>query len=177
MGIARTPQAVIYFAGILLKDESFMEGLADELTSLLGPVAEMTPLMPFTQTDYYEKELGKSPVRAFVLFAPLRDRNELPRIKAASNLIEDSRTINGLRPVNIDPGYIALEHVILATTKGYSHRVYLGEGIYADLTLMYLNGTYKALDWTYPDYRETQTIHLLNEWRERLKKELKCRRA
>jgi len=79
--------------------------------------------------------------------------------------------------VNIDPGYIALEHVILATTKGYAHRIYLKNGIYADLTLIYRDGTYRPLDWTYPDYAEKDTISLFNRWRDYYKKVMKCLKA
>jgi len=72
---------------------------------------------------------------------------------------------------------MALEHVVLATTKGYSHRIYLGEGIFADLTLLYENGTYRPLQWTYPDYGGDELIGLLNRWRERYKGLLRCRRV
>ncbi|MBP1750969.1 MAG: putative GTP-binding protein, partial [Deltaproteobacteria bacterium] len=70
-------------------------------------------------------------------------------------------------------GYIALEHVILATTKGYAHRLYIGKGIHADLTLMFNNGSFRALEWTYPDYAEPETIALFNKWRESVKQALK----
>ena len=79
--------------------------------------------------------------------------------------------------MNIDPGYVALEHMVLATTKGYSHRVYLGQGIFADLTLIYDNGTYRSLPWTYRDYGSNELISLFNLWRERYKRLLRCRRA
>ena len=84
---------------------------------------------------------------------------------------------DGRRAVNVDPGYIALEHVVLGTTKGFSHRIYLGEGIFADLTLLYENGSYRRLKWTYPDYGSDQLIFLLNGWRERYKGLLRCQRV
>jgi hypothetical protein len=85
--------------------------------------------------------------------------------------------MDGKRRVNIDPGYIALEHVVLGTTKGFAHRVYLGQGIFGDLTLMYANSTYRPLEWTYPDYAGGDIIAMFKRWRETYKKELKCHAA
>ena len=94
-------------------------------------------------------------------------------IKSKTNDIEASLAKNGMRTVNIDPGYISLENTILATTKGYAHRIYIGKGIYGDLTLIYNAGTYRSLEWTYPDYGEDDIISLFNGWRGVLKKKLK----
>ena len=67
--------------------------------------------------------------------------------------------------------------MVLATTKGYAHRIYLGKGIFADLTLLYENGSYRALRWTYPDYGSDELIGLFNRWREHYKGMLRCQRA
>jgi hypothetical protein len=75
--------------------------------------------------------------------------------------------------VNIDPGYISLSHAILATTKGYAHRPYLRDGIYADLTLIYRNRSFQPLEWTYPDYRQDQIILLFNQFRKKYMEDLK----
>jgi hypothetical protein len=77
--------------------------------------------------------------------------------------------------LNIDPGYLSLEHVILATTKGYTHRPYLRDGIYADLTLIYQKGSYRALEWTYPDYGQPNIIALFNHLRTMYAEALKRR--
>ncbi len=107
--------------------------------------------------------MGEGLRRYFLLFEPLLGREMLADIKLGANGIEhatrasESRARDG-GPVNVDPGYIALEHVVLGTTKGYSHRIYLGKGIFADLTLLYENGSYRRLKWTYPDYGSDQSI-------------------
>jgi hypothetical protein len=80
---------------------------------------------------------------------------------------------DGNRRINIDPGYIRLEHVILATTKGYAHRPYLRGGIYADLTLIYRNKSFQPLEWTYPDYRQEEVIALFNQFRKRYLEDLR----
>jgi hypothetical protein len=55
--------------------------------------------------------------------------------------------------MNLDPGYIAPSKLVLASTKDYSHRIHLSDGIYAEVTLLYSRGRWKELEWTYPDYR------------------------
>ena len=79
----------------------------------------------------------------------------LPEIKLTTNRLEEQwATPEGNRRINIDPGYLCLQHVVLATTKGYTHRPYLRDGIYADLTLIYRDKSFQPLEWTYPDYRQ-----------------------
>ena len=165
MGNPHVPKSVKYFAGLIFANELSLHEAMGELTNFIGRIEETTGVIPFTHSDYYDKEMGGSLSRIFLLFEPLLHRDLLPEIKLKTNEIEQLLSVKGKRTINIDPGYIALEHVILATTKGYSHRVYLTRGIYADLTLMYFNGTFKALDWTYPDYREQETISIMNKWR------------
>ena len=177
MGTVKEPQSVVLFASIIFQGDEHLRKTLDDLTSAVGVIAEQTPVEKFTQTTYYAKEMGKDLLRTFVLFEPLVKRGTLSEIKLKTNAIEESFARDGKRAVNIDPGYIALEHVILATTKGYAHRVYLDNGIHADLTLMYRNGSYRPLEWTYPDYAEAQTISLFHRWREQLKKVLKCQKA
>lgn len=165
------------FASIMFQGEVDLGKILNDLTCTVGAITEQTPVEEFTQTTYYEKEMGAHLLRTFVLFEPLVARGVLSEIKLKTNAIEESFADDGNRSVNIDPGYIALEHVILATTKGYAHRVYLDNGIHADLTLMYRNGSYRPLEWTYPDYGESRTISLFHRWREQLKKVLKCQKA
>lgn len=177
MGTIKEPQSVILFASIIFQREEDLRKTLDDLTCAVGAIMEQTPVEQFTQTTYYAKEMGANLLRTFVLFEPLVTREILSAIKLKTNTIEESFASDGKRAVNIDPGYIALEHVILATTKGYAHRVYLAHGIHADLTLMYRHGAYRPLEWTYPDYAEAQTISLFHRWREQLKKVLKCQRV
>ena len=147
------------------------------MIGLLGPVKERTGPVPFTHSAYYEPEMGPGLSRCFLLFEPLVARERLVEMKHATNAIEQTLAMDGKRRVNIDPGYIALEHVVLATTKGFAHRVYLGQGIFGDLTLMFANSTYRPLEWTYPDYASGDIIAMFQRWRETYKKELKCHAA
>jgi len=80
------------------------------------------------------------------------------------------------RQVNIDPGYIGLERLILATGKNYVHRVYLSHGIYADLTLIFKKGSFRPLEWTYKDYANPEMISMFNNLRKRYMDQLRQRR-
>ncbi len=162
------------FASILSQGNENLLKALDMVNVGIGDIKEQTPVSRFTHTNYYEKEMGSDLLRTFILFESPVEREVLPEIKGRSNEIELSLTTDEKRIVNIDPGYIALEHVILATTKGYAHRVYLKNGIYADLTLIFRDGTYRPLDWTYPDYAEMDIISLFNRWRDYYKKVMKC---
>ncbi|MBP1750397.1 MAG: hypothetical protein H6Q52_2936 [Deltaproteobacteria bacterium] len=173
MGKIKRPEQVKIFASLIFHDDIDLGETLGKLSGLIGPIEDETPPALFTHTTYYDGEMGKDLKRCFVLFSPVFDRGMLPDIKLATNEIEDLFARNDKRTVNIDAGYIALEHVILATTKGYAHRLYIGKGIHADLTLMFSDGSYRALQWTYPDYAEPETIALFNKWRESVKQALR----
>jgi hypothetical protein len=177
MGTTNKPQQVKLFASILFRRNEDLLKALDMLSAQIGDIEEQTPVESFLHTNYYEKEMGRDLMRTFILFGAPIERESLPEVKLTTNQIEQSFAFGGKRTVNIDPGYVALEHVILATTKGYAHRVHLKNGIYADLTLMYRNGTYRPLEWTYPDYAEAHTISLFLQWREHYKKVLKCQKV
>jgi hypothetical protein len=147
----------------------------DILVAHFGKPDFISGVMPFDDTDYYEREMGKSLVRRLVSFEPLVRPEALPDIKCLTNHIEEQYAKGDQRFVNIDPGYISPSHLILATGKGYSHRPYLREGIYADLTLIFSNGVFRPLPWTYPDYAGHKMIGLLNRVREKYLLDLKKR--
>jgi hypothetical protein len=92
-----------------------------------------------------------------------------------TNGFEKQYSAEGKRRINIDPGYVCLEHMILGTTKAYSHRPYLRDGIYADLTLIYRKSTFEPLEWTYPDYRQKEVLTLFNSIRGNYLKSLRAK--
>jgi hypothetical protein len=133
---------------------------------LFGEIDFVSERFPFHFTDYYREEMGGPLFRHFITFERLISRVLLSEIKQTTNRFERQfANGEGNRRLNIDPGYLCLEHVILATTKGYTHRPYLKDGIYADLTLVYRKKSYQPLEWTYPDYRQTEVIELFNQFR------------
>jgi Domain of unknown function (DUF4416) len=176
MGTPRKPEPVKLFMSIIALDhEAFDEGLK-ALCSDFGKVDTLSDPFLFDFTDYYTREMGKPLFRHFVTFERLISMTMLPDIKLATNQLEIKYgTPGGNRRINIDPGYICLEHVILATTKGYAHRPYLRDGIYADLTLIYRNKSFHPLEWTYPDYRQKDVIMLFSQFRKKYSQDLKER--
>ncbi len=97
------------------------------------------------------------------------DRSALADIKCLTNRIEQTYTVEGKRRFNLDPALLTLGNFVLATGKNNAHRIYLKQGIFGDLTLIYRSGTYRPLEWTYPDYAEDELIAILNGLRERYK--------
>lgn len=174
MGQVNHPKPVMFFASLLYTDEKLAAEGERELENLAGPILHRTTREQFSHTTYYAKEMGPQLMRYFVLCKPQGDRTLLPLVKSKTNELEQTTAIEGKRVINIDPGYLTLENVILATTKNFTHRIYLADGIYGDLTLIYQHGSYKPLPWTYPDYGSDIIIALFNGWRDLYRQELKC---
>lgn len=136
-----------------------------------GPVDYETPLLPFEHTAYYDKELQRPPhgglFRRILGFERPVPLDGLVAVKLATNADERSQArADGSRRVNLDPGLLTLERLILASGKNFTHRVYLGQGIWADLTLIYNRKSgWVALPWTFPDYATEDMKRRLTELR------------
>lgn len=122
------------------------------LVGLFGPVDYRSEVLPFDNTSYYEREFGPNLVREILAFSTLIAPQHLAETKLKTNELERTWMVDGKRMVNLDPGYVNLGKLVLATTKDYSHRIYLGDGIYGEVTLKYEHGDFRAWEWTYPDY-------------------------
>jgi hypothetical protein len=139
----------------------------ETLSSLYGKPDFISAIMPFDYTDYYHSEMGRDLVRRFLAMEKLIQPEQLPDIKLTTNGIEKKSAIQSHRKINIDPGYISKAHLILATGKSYTHRPYLRDGIYADLTLIYQGKKFCSLPWTYPDYADEKQLLMLGKIREK----------
>ncbi|RPI74178.1 MAG: DUF4416 family protein [Desulfobacteraceae bacterium] len=144
-----------------------------KVQEFFGPIDWQSPPLFFDRTQYYAKEMGWPLHRRFVTFETLIRPEALVTIKLKTNSLEQDYRVQGKRRINIDPGYIALERLVLATGKNYTHRIYLGAGIFADLTLVFNQGTFKSLPWTYRDYGDPEIIAVLNELRENYKNQVR----
>lgn len=143
------------------------------LSALYGQPDFVSALMPFDYTNYYCPEMGENLIRRFLAMERLIRPETLPDIKLSTNEIEDKLALDEKRQVNIDPGYLSKSHLVLATGKGYAHRPYLRDGIYADLTLIYQGKKFCSLPWTYPDYAEEKQILMFNKIRAKYLLQLK----
>ncbi len=160
------PQPVKLIASIVTGESALAETVISQLVEQYGKTDYRSPPLPFTYTDYYTKEMGGDLFRHLVSFEQLMAPDLLPSIKLFANDMEDaSLRDDGTRRINIDPGYIALEHLILATCKPFTHRPYLADGVYADMTMVFRRGTFRKLEWTFPDYGSDEMIAILNKIR------------
>ncbi len=174
MGKPKEPEPAKLFMSLIGLDEAIIRRGMEDLGSAFGKIDYVSEKFPFDCTDYYTREMGKPLFRHFVTYDRLISIPSLPDVKRATNRLEERyAALNGNRPINVDPGYICLEHVVLATTKGYTHRPYLRDGIYADLTLIYRNKSFQPLEWTYPDYRQESVIRLFNQFRKKYLEDLR----
>ncbi|MDR3569172.1 MAG: DUF4416 family protein [Syntrophobacteraceae bacterium] len=153
----------------LFTDSGVQLPVLEALASDFGPMDFLSSPGDFPYTTYYDVEMGPGIRRQTAAFLNLVGQGALPDIKLRTNEIETRFLQNGKRQVNIDPGILSLERLVLATGKNFIHRVYLREGIFADLTLIYREGAYRSLPWTYPDYREPEFLHYLEVLRKKLK--------
>jgi hypothetical protein len=144
-----------------------------DMEGLFGPTDWISPAFFFDRTKYYEKEMGWPLHRRFISFKTLMRPQDIVEIKRKTNELEKRESLGGKRKINIDPGYVALERLVLATGKNYTHRIYLSKGIYADLTLVFQRGSFSPLAWTYKDYSDPEIIDYLNEIRERYKRQIR----
>jgi hypothetical protein len=144
--------------------------IEDGLQHQFGAIDVRSVPFPFTQTTYYEREMGAGLRRVYITFDALIASAELIVMKHTTNRLEaEWATASGNRRVNLDPGYLDLAKVVLASTKDHAHRLYLGAGIYAEITLRYSRKQFQAWDWTYPDYRLPATRAFFERVREQYK--------
>jgi hypothetical protein len=140
--------------GLLASDRNLLVQAQSALAEGFGTVTVKSEEMPFNFTDYYEKEMGPGLIRQWVAFHGLVEPDQLYDFKRTTNLLEKRfHGLNGKRRVNLDPGLLTLYNLVLASTKGYAHRIYLRDGIHAELTLLFHAGKFEPLPWTYPDYK------------------------
>jgi hypothetical protein len=174
VGSARQPEPVRLIVGLLAADRDLLDQAALRLSQAFGPIDERSEPVPFDHTTYYARELGEHAWRQFLTFAELVDPGELARIKTQTNQMEQEFAAQGGRLVNLDPGYISLTKLVLASTKNHWHRIYLRQGIYAEVTLPYRNGAFRPQEWTYPDYRVPEHLRFFTAARERYRRQLRA---
>ena len=173
----KTPKPVKLLIGILAANQKCIEEAVEVLGREFGKIDFVSDVWDFDKTDYYKEQTGEQILRQFVSIEKLIEPGDLSKIKHKTNQLEQ-KLVNKLsvdvpRPVNFDPGIIEPSKLILATTKNYSHRIYIGEKMYAEVTLIFDKGVWKAFDYTYPDYRQQCYMDFFDKVRGRLLEQLK----
>ncbi len=153
MSQPNAPQPAKLVIGIFTTDQQLINPVLTNLTKLFGEIDLASPWIPFDYTSYYEREMGPGLMRRMTAFKPLIAQEDLAEIKLKTNALEQEFSIKDKRCVNIDPGFMLRERFVLATGKNFAHRIYIGNRIYADLTLIFQKGSFQSLPWTYPDYK------------------------
>ncbi|MDP2911402.1 MAG: DUF4416 family protein [Candidatus Omnitrophota bacterium] len=168
MGKAKKPKKVTLVIGMLSKDKKLFDKAEEFFIKDFGPIDYRSPALLFKYTDYYEKEMGAGLKRVFISFKKLISPEKISKIKLFANSVEEKLAKNNKRLINLDPGYVSDAKLILATTKDYCHRIYLTNGIYAEVTLKWRRGGFEPFEWTYPDYQSREYIDIFNTIRKRL---------
>lgn len=178
MGSIHRPAPVKRFCALLLAPTVPLSDIETVLQQHFGTIMLRSQEIPFTQTTYYAREMGPALRRLYVAFDPLMAITELAPSKHTTNTLESIWADPcGQRRINLDPGYLDLAKVVLATTKDYAHRLYIGAGLFAEVTLRYQQQGFQPWEWTYPDYRLPETLDFFNRLRLSYKTQLGQSRA
>lgn len=157
MGDIHAPAPVLLLVAVVSRHKAALDWAREMASLQYGTIALVSDAFNFTETDYYTSTMGLGLKKQFLAFEPLIDPSALAAIKRQTNAWEAEYASLGRhdepRPLNLDPGYITAAKLVLASTKDHAHRIYLRDGIYAEVTLSYRHRQWQPHEWTYPDYR------------------------
>ena len=167
MSIPNEPESGILLCGIMRQPEVSRETIISRLENEFGPVAAQSDEFPFSFTNYYEPEMGENILRSFLTFEKHISPAAQAEIKLTTNKIESEFIKEDKRRVNLDPGLLTAHNLILTTGKDFSHRIYLQNGSFAEVTLMVNKGKLAPLPWTYADYRSAVVLDFFEKERQK----------
>lgn len=171
MGTPHPPEPSLLFISLLFSQCETYNAVSLPLQSRFGDTLLESDTCVWNHTHYYDEELGTPIFRKLLFFRRQFDPLHLPDVKLETNDLEAENVIQGKRKINIDPGYLMRSRVVLASAKDYSHRIYLGKGIYGEVALYYQRNRFNPLPHTYFDYRDPRTIELFEKARKELRRE------
>jgi hypothetical protein len=174
MGEPKTPRPVKLIVSAFAQGDAFLTEARESLVAEWGPTDWESELLRFDHTTYYRPEFGPDLVRRIWAFERLIDPGALAAIKRRTNELEWRWAVDGKRRFNLDPGYVSMAKLVLATTKNHGHRIYIGQGIYAEVTLHYREGAYRPWPWSYPDYATAEYCRLFETIRQRYAEQLRA---
>jgi len=166
MGSTQKEHRVKLITGLIYRDSEQYLAIKPFLLRAFGPIDYESEELAFSHTDYYENELGTGLKRRFLSFSRLIPPQKLAGIKVRTNKFEKQKALKGKRTINIDPGYLDMAKLVMASTKDFCHRIYLDHNIFAEVTLVYKKDSFTFWDWTYPDYRTAKYIDIFNHIRQ-----------
>lgn len=157
MGSISDPSPALLLIAAFSRYPEALDWARSKAIEAWGPIALESQPFEFLETDYYEASMGRDLRKRFWAFEQLTEQDQLLGFKRQTNVWEDEYAQLGRhpepRPLNLDPGYLTLAKLVLASTKDHAHRIYLAKGIYAEVTLHYQKGQWRHRPWTFTDYR------------------------
>ncbi|MBU1518982.1 MAG: DUF4416 family protein [Planctomycetes bacterium] len=177
MWTLKKPAPVKLIIGILGCNADAVNTAVEMIKAKFGPCDLESPTWPFSHTEYYAEETGAEIVKKFVTLEKLFALDNLAAIKHKTNKMEmklaDMLTGDLSRPVNLDPGYIEPSKLVLASAKNFSHRIYIGKKIWAEVTLIYNKGRWMTFEYTFPDHKEERYHNFFSQVRDKLVQQLR----
>ncbi|MFH1848308.1 MAG: DUF4416 family protein [Candidatus Omnitrophota bacterium] len=158
--------------GLIFRDPGIYLKTQKALERKFGSIGAQSQVFDFNYTEYYKDELGSYLKRRFLVFEKPVDISGMDRVKNYAMGLERLLSVGGKRTVNIDPGYLTAAKLVLTTRKDYSHRIYLRNGVYAEVTLFFRNKSFEPFPWTFPDYRSEGYLGFFNRVRQEYKRQL-----
>jgi Domain of unknown function (DUF4416) len=178
VGHIQLPSNVLLILAASSRHEAALVWAGERCAKNFGPIVLASEPFDFTETDYYTATMGADLKKQFFAFERLIDSAAPADIKRQTNDWEAEYAQLGVRPeprpLNLDPGYLTPAKLVLASTKDHAHRIYLRDGIFAEVTLVYRQRKWQPLDWTYPDYRREDYQRFFSECRDWLLNCGKC---
>ena len=167
MGTPREAKAAKYFVALLSSTPDILTHVESDLVRTMSEIDGRSEAMPWTASKFYEQEMGSGLLRRLLSFSALALPERLADVKLETQKIEDRyrETVSGGRRVNLDPGYLDAYKVVLASTKNAGQRIYLHAGIYGEATLLYYDGAFHGLQYTYKDYLWPETLAFFEQLR------------
>lgn len=179
MGTPTPPQPVKLLIALLSAEAVLLTHTLAHLQKHYGPIDQVSDVLPWRTTNYYREEMGEGLLRQFISFADLISPEDIVRIKIETNaqelLLSGAASLQAPRRVNLDPGYLDAAKLVLASTKNQAHRLYLSQGIYAEVTLLYHHKAFHPFIYTYEDYRWPETHTFLRHVRQQYLAQLRAR--
>ena len=140
--------------GILYPDDELLSWSIERLSEIWGKPEVVSKPVPFDKTNYYD-EISPSLTRVFACFPGLIEAGGLADWKHKAIEIE-AMSRQPIRAVNIDPGYVDGARLVLASTKDHAHRIYIRDGIFAEVTMRYRFKKWTAFDYTFCGFRRSK---------------------
>ena len=169
-------EPVIRMCAIITRFDEARQWAIDRIEKSWGVIHRQSPAIPFEAGRFYAETMGSGLSKVIVEVEQFADPAGLADWKLETNRWEAEYaelTNHGVeRPLNLDAGYLSQAKLVLATTKDRDHRIYLRDGMFAEVTLNYVAKAWIHHRWSYPSYRTDEIAAFAMQCRQRLREHL-----